>query len=396
MKKRQRTFYLLSLFVILTASAYPIYMGIVTLVSYKQHGFIHAANYPKYIIPYTPLSIALIMVVALMPWCYRVFKTRSLLILSLMGATVFISCEWYLEGVKVLVSQDVKPFTISQKEEVGSVDFHEAVPTPAPKGKPTATANDGSPSIVIQQADTTPAASGIKIQLVPLESWQLSLCSSPRQPTIVMTPTAPSTKDPAATIPAASISVPVNTPVYATNNLVFKVHFYLIALVILLVVTHTVYGFTRMFMEEEYEKKKPLVAQLVAVSSFIGLCVFACFTAFYRTGALLVSPISAVLMSVFFIVFGVTAGTYFGCLFYNRSKWLSVAVPVVVALFTTIAMYVGELMLTGGVLYKFGTGWLFEPAAGTPYSIVDVLVIMLSGIVTYALMRKLAPHTPER
>ena len=100
-------------------------------------------------------------------------------------------------------------------------------------------------------------------------------------------------------------------------------------------------------------------------------------------------------MSVFFIVFGVTAGTYFGCLFYNRNKWLSVAVPVVVALSTTIAMYVGELMLTGGVLYKFGAGWFFQPAAGTPYSIIDVLVIMLSGIATYALMRKLAPHTPD-
>lgn len=59
--------------------------------------------------------------------------------------------------------------------------------------------------------------------------------------------------------------------------------------------------------------------------------------------------------------------------------------PAVVAAVVTFIMYIGELMLFDGVLYKFGSGFLFSPALGTPFAIVDMAVILLAGAITYGL-----------
>ncbi|MBT7065160.1 MAG: hypothetical protein HN919_02570 [Verrucomicrobia bacterium] len=326
--KNRLTFYFISLIVICAATAYPIYMGVTALTAYHKQGFVEAANYPKYIIPYTPLSIALLLVVALMPFLYEACRKHALPIASVTGTVVFLVCERYLETVKVLVG-------------------HKDLPIAGPVE-------------------------------VSIESWQLGLCASIPQVTKALT-------EAVEAVPAAL------DPIYAVDDPSFKVHFYLIALVILLALTHVVYGFTEMFRENHFEKKRPLIAQLFAVVIFVGLCILACFTAFYRTGTMDVSPISAFLMSVFFILFGVTSGTYFACLFYGKSRPLSVVVPVVMALATTLAMYVGELVMTGGELFKFGTGWLFDPIAGIPYAIIDILVILLAGAITFGLTRLLAP-----
>lgn len=196
-----------------------------------------------------------------------------------------------------------------------------------------------------------------------LQGWQLSLCMA----------TPETLKS-------------IGEPIYAQNNPAFKIHFYIIAIVIVLSVIHVIYGFSKMLKENTYEKKRPLIAQAVSAGMFIGLCIYACFTAFYRKGTIDVSPISAGLMSVFFIVFGMTVGVYVGCILYGKKKWLSVVAPAIIASVTTTVMYIGELILMGGILFKYGDGFLFKPVGAIPLAIVDFIVIMLSGIITYVLL----------
>lgn len=141
-----------------------------------------------------------------------------------------------------------------------------------------------------------------------------------------------------------------------------------------------------MIKEENYNKKIVLIAQLVSVVLFVGLCILACFTAFYRTGTILISPLSAFLMSLFFIVFGVTFGMYLNCLFYGKRKLLSIFVPSMAAMSTTTAMYAGELVLMDGVLFQFGKGLLFHPIGSIPFAMADIFVILLSGVITYILI----------
>lgn len=305
---KYKNFYLLSLLAVVLASVYPIYMGVVTLSSYLKNGAIHVADYQKYIIPYTPICIALIASTALMPLIFKLFKRYTLPVVSLLGTVLFFASELGFEQIQV-VERTVK---------------------------------------------------------MPLESWQLSLC--------IATP---------------EVLRSIGESIYAANNPAFKIHFYIIAIVIILAVLNVMYGFSNMLREQDFGKKRPLITQAVSVVLFIGLCILACFTAFYRNGTIHISPLSAILMSVFFIVFGITVGAYCGSIFYGKSKLLSQLIPAITASLTTFIMYIGELVLMGGVLFKYGNGFIFEPIGAIPFSAADIAIILVSGAITYIVMQLL-------
>lgn len=303
-----KKFYLLSLLTLVLTSVYPIYMGFVTLGNYSRNGFIDVADYQKYIIPYTPICVALIVSVAFMPLIFKVFKRYTLPVVSVLGTGLFFALEFGFEQIKVIE---------------GYVEM-------------------------------------------PLESWQLSLCMA--TPEVLRS---------------------IGEPIYAANNSAFKIHFYLIALVIILAVLNVIYGFSKMIREQDFKKKRPLIAQAVAAVSFIGLCILACFTAFYRNGTLNISTLSAILMSLFFTIFGVTVGIYCGAIFYGKSKLLSKIIPSIAASSTTLIMYIGELELMDGILFKYGKGFFFQPIFAIPFSTADIVIILVSGLITYILMQRL-------
>jgi hypothetical protein len=306
-----KKFYVISLGALSLACAYPIYMGIAMLMSYINKGFVDVVDYRKYVIPYTPICIALIVSIALLPVVFKLTKKYTLLAASALATTLFFIAEIYFEQI-----------------EVRAINI-----------------------------------------MYQLQGWQLSLC--------MVTP---------------EVQKSLGVPIYAQNNPAFKIHFYIISIVIILTVINVIFGFSKMLREKEYDKKRPLIAQAVTAAVFIGLCIFACFTAFYRTGTINISKISAMLMSIFFIVFGISVGVYVGSIFYGKKKLLSVVIPAIAASITTIVMYIGELILMGGSLFKFGNGFLFEPLGEIPYAIIDFIVIFLSGIVTYSLLHFLNKH----
>lgn len=311
MKNKYGTFYIVSLIFLVVLSVYPIKMGIIVLLQYFQNGSVAAEEYPKYIIPYTPMCMAGIVSAALLPVMDKFFKRLALIIDSCIGVGLFFAGELYFEKIKVV------------------------------------------------EGYTT----------LPLDSWQYSLC--------IATP---------------EVLQSIGEPIYAESNPAFKLHFYLIAIVIILSVLSVLYGFMRMFKEGLYQKKKSLVVQTISVTIFIGLCILACFTAFYRNGTLYISPLSAFLTGLFFVVFGVTFGTYFASHLFGKNKLLSVSIPIIIAMLTTAVMYIGELVLMGGHLFVFGNGPFFEPLGTFPFSVCDILIVFISGIITATLSLLLNRH----
>ena len=99
--------YLLSLGIILIASAYPINMGVVMLWAYIQNGGINAADYPSYVIPYTPICIAIIISTAIIPIAYRACKRLTLPALSILGMFLFLSAEVFFEKIVVFHQTEV-------------------------------------------------------------------------------------------------------------------------------------------------------------------------------------------------------------------------------------------------------------------------------------------------
>lgn len=300
--------YFITLLCVLAVSVYPIYMGARVIATTAQLGYIPVEEYPKYIIPYAPLFLALVLVALLMPLLFRLFERYTLPVASLFGSAIFLGAELGLEGIRVL------------------------------EGYAT----------------------------MPLESWQYSLC--------IATP---------------EVLQSIGEPIYAENNPAYKVHYYLIALVLLLCAIASIYGFSKMVREGDTSRKKPLIVGLAALLVFAALCVLACLTAFYRNGTLAISPVSASLMAAFFISFGVSAGTYTGTLCYGKTRFLSRYLPAIISTLITLVMYLGELILMGGVLFQLGRGWPFVPVLG-PFAIADVLIVLVSGGITYGIMTALA------
>ncbi|MCL2678049.1 MAG: hypothetical protein FWE85_03235 [Clostridiales bacterium] len=307
--------YLLSLGAVMLASAYPIYMGAVMLWAYMRNGGIDAADYPSYIIPYTPICLAFIVCTALLPLAFKWCKKFALPALSLLGIILFLVAEIAFEQVTVFSYQE------------GVMDAG---------------------------------------------SWQSYLCIA--TPEVMQTLVYQET---------------VGQALAERYSPVFKIHFYAISILIVLAVIGLVHGFYKMARTRDFTRKKPLTVQLISVTVFIGLCILACFTAFFRTGEINISPLSAVLMTLFFLVFGITAGVYAGTCFYEKRRLFSAIIPSTAAMALTVIMYIGEMMMMGGELFRMGSGFLFVRMGAIPFAPVDIMTILASGAATYLILTKI-------
>lgn len=203
-------------------------------------------------------------------------------------------------------------------------------------------------------------------EIVPLESWQMSLCFVP--------PEQYQTR----TWEAVDILLGGYSPA-------FKLHFYLISMVLIVSLLNCLYGFAEMLRFENYTRKRALVIQTFTSLTFLGMCIWACFTSFYRAGELTVSVISAVLMAAFFALLGVTAGVFVGSFTLGKNNIMAILLPAVISVLTTLAMYIGEMILLNGNLYRFGSGFFFDGLMGLMGLVlapVDLLIILVSGGVT--------------
>ena len=310
--KKFKNYYLLSLLGVILASCYPIYMGITVIVDMICYGTVYAENYPKYIIPYTPIALALLVGVALIPVALKYFKKYTLLFGTVISTVLFFAFELILEKLVVV--------TRTVTETVGWVDVSK------------------------------------------LEDWQMYMCYIPPNSFEERTWT----------------EVDVLMGEYSPA---FKLHFYIISIVLILSILNCFYGFAKMIQTGDKSRCKSLTIQSIASGAFLGMCIWACFTAFYRNGDIKVSALSAILMSAFFVLFGVTVGIYVASFTLNKKPLLSVWLPSISATIVTLVMYIGEMILLSGHLYRFGDGFFFAGIPGIVLAPVDIVVIIASGVV---------------
>lgn len=64
------------------------------------------------------------------------------------------------------------------------------------------------------------------------------------------------------------------------------------------------------------------------------------------------SPLSAVLMSLFFVLLGVTVRVFVCSFLLGKRKFVSIWVPSIVASVMALLMYIGEMILLHGHLYS--------------------------------------------
>ena len=304
-------YYLLSCLGVLIASYYPLSMGVRVITDMLMNGTVMKENYPKYIIPYTPISVTIIVGVLLMPLFIRFFKR-----FAFAGGAV--SATGIFFGLELLFEQKV----------------------------------------VVSTAET----------VTKLEDWQMYMCYAP-----------PEGWGETVTTYKTQTAVDILMGDY---NPAFKLHFYIISVLLIVTILNCFYGFGLKIKNGDKRRRKILVLQSICSAVFLGLCILACFTAFWRDGSIRVSSLSAALMTVFFILFGITAGVFVGSFLLGKRKLVSVWIPAISASVMALMMYIGEMILLNGHLYSLGSGFLFEGLPGIVFAPIDILVILLSGSVT--------------
>ncbi|MBQ2933774.1 MAG: hypothetical protein IJE02_04060 [Clostridia bacterium] len=308
-------YYLLSCLGVLIASYYPLSMGVRVITDMLVNGTVMKENYPKYIIPYTPISVAIIAGVLLMPLFIKVFKRFAFAGGAAVAAGIFFGAELLFE----------------QK-------------------------------VVVSTAET----------VTRLEDWQMYMCYVP-----------PEGWGETVTTYKTQTAVDILMGDY---NPAFKLHFYVISIVLIITILNCLYGFGQMIKNGDKKRCKSLILQSVCSLLFLGLCRLACFTAFWRDGSIQVSPLSASLMSIFFILLGVTVGVFLGSFLLGKQRFVSIWIPAISASVMTFLMYIAEMFLLNGHLYSFGSGLLFDGLPGIVFAPIDLLVILLSGCITALLL----------
>ena len=309
--KRFIGYYLFSCIGVLIASYYPLSMGVRVITDMIVDGTVLKENYPKYIIPYSPICIAIIIGVILMPLCIKLLKKFALVGGGLVSTGIFFALELLFEH-KVIVS----------------------------------TAEN----------------------VVKLADWQMAMCY-----------VHPEGWGETVTTYKTQTAVDILMGEY---NPAFKLHFYIISVVLIITILNCIYGFGQIIKTGKKNRLKSLILQSVCSFMFLGLCILACFTAFWRDGSIQVSPLSATLMTLFFVLLGVTLGVFVGSFLLGKRKLVSIFIPSVVASAMTLLMYVGEMMLLNGHLYRLGTGFIFNDIPGIVLAPIDLLIIIISGFIT--------------
>ena len=306
--KSLKKYYIFSLLGVLLASCYPIYMGISVISDMIRQGTVYAEEYPKYIIPYTPIALSLLAGIAFMPVIIKNFKKLALFSATMISSVIFFTSELIFEH-SVTVTKTI----------TGSFS--------------------------------------------QLKNWQLSLCA--------VTPEVFES----GKLTEVDILMGEYSPA-------FKLHFYIISIVLIISVLNCIYGFAKIILTGDKSRSEALIVQSIASGMFLLMCIWACFTAFYRDGSINVSALSAVLMSLFFVLFGMTVGIYITSFTFEKKMALSIILPSAIASIITLVMYIGEMILLGGNLYRFGDGFFFDGLPHVVLAPVDILIILIAGVLT--------------
>ena len=106
--KTFKKFYLFACIGLLVLSFYPLWMGVRVVTDMIVDGTVMKENYPKYIIPYTPISLALLLGVVAMPLFMKLKQRFALLGGSVAAIAAFLVIELLFEQKVVVTSTEAK------------------------------------------------------------------------------------------------------------------------------------------------------------------------------------------------------------------------------------------------------------------------------------------------
>ena len=343
--------YFLTLAVLAVLSAYPLINGVRIAYIHFNEGVIAPTQYAQYVVPYTAICVSLLFFTAIQPLFFTAtikrkmpgrwndkLKRFSFFVSMIMAFGVFFVVERFFESIQI------------GTDGMALIDVPSLTPV--------------TPEAVIPQI--TPIAPDTA------DLWQAVSCVA--SPDLLELPLTYEFE---------------GDPIYVPQDNTYKIHYYLISLVLITMVCGLIYGIFKMRRAGDagLSKRKPLFMQGVSTVVLVALCVFANTTAFFRQAAPIQTPLASFLTGLFFVILGAAVGVYAGSFLLKKGRMAGIVVPVLLSLFITVLMYVGEAAMMQGNLYRFGIGRFFEGLPGVALAPVDILIIVLSGVATWLALK---------
>jgi len=326
-----KRFYILSLAALAVLSAYPLVNGVRMAYFSIVNGAITPQQYARYVVPYAAICVSLLLFAALQP-LFAKLKRLAFPVGMAAAYGVFFALGRFFETIQIRVT--------------GMTLF--------------------DPS-TLASSDASASATA--------ELWQAALCAI--SPVMFQG------------LPSYELS---DRLVYVMGDGAYKIHYYMISLLLITMVCGLIYGIDKMLRTNDSSLAQSVKLRGASAAALVSLCVFANTTGFFRQAAPIQTPLASVLTSSFFIILGMSAGVYVGSYLLKKGKHLGIYVPVLTAVCATALMYVGEAVMMRGKLYRFGIGWFFNALPFVVLAPVDVLIVILSGAATWLLIRHAKNH----
>jgi len=321
-----KRFYITSLAVLAVLSAYPLINGARMAYLSAVNGAIEPEQYAKYVVPYAAICISLLLYAALQPLFFKLKRFAFPAGITTAYGVFFVVGRFF-ETMQIRVTG-------------------------------------------MMLIDPATMAADVAASSTTADLWQSALCiASPNM---------------WQGLPAYELS---DRLVYVMGNSAYKLHYYMISLLLITMVCGLIYSITKMIRINDPSQIKPVNLRGASTAALTALCIFANTTAFFRQPAPIQTPLASVLTGSFFIILGISAGLYVGSYMIRKGNKTGTYIPVSVAVCATVLMYVGEAVMMRGNLYRFGIGWFFDPLPAVVLAPVDVLIVLLSGAVTWLLIR---------
>ncbi|MCL1983075.1 MAG: hypothetical protein FWG53_08340 [Clostridiales bacterium] len=329
---KNKRYYIVSIAVLAVLSAYPVANGIRIAFINLANGAIEPEQYAKYVVPYAAICVSLLMFTALLP-VFLKFKRLAFPIGLAAAYGAFFTVERFFETIQIHV--DGMTLILAPSPTVGAVG-----------------------------------------QTATVDIWQAAQCA--------MSPVV---------LEQSSLTYAYQDRfLYVLGDSTYKIHYYLIALVLITMVCGLLYSIAKMLRGSSKHNSKPIFLRAASTGLLVAICLFANTTAFFRAPAAIQTPLASALTCMFFIVLGASAGVYAGSFLLGKKLWLGIGVPGAISLCAASLMYVGEAAMMNGHLYRFGTGWFFEALPKITLAPVDILVVLLSGASTWLILRAVRKH----
>ena len=367
-----KRFYFLSIAALAVLSAYPLVNGVRMAVINSANGVLEPEQYAKYVVPYAAICVAILFFAALAP-VFQKLKRIAFPIGIAAAYGVFFAVGRYFESMEIRVAGMtlIDPATLSTipdaaeeiaeaagVAEAADVSGMNLIDAPALSLAPDAAAG------IIGAAGGAEAG-----DIIELDLWQAVLCIA-----------SPDIQQQSLTYKMQ------DTYYYVMDDPSYKVHYYLISLVLITMVCGLVYGIAKAIRNNDATKTKPILLRGVSTAVLVALCVFANMTAFFRQADPIQTPLASFLTGLFFVMLGATVGVYAGSYLLGKGKKIGIGAPVLLSLCVTVMMYIGEAVMMNANLYRFGTGWFFTGLPDVVLAPADIMIVLLAGVATWLIL----------